>query len=52
MYSVFAVDPAVSCKKNRSSLMNFPIIWVFPKRSAEVHANPLQDMAEIVEYLS
>ena len=24
--------PAVSCKRNRSSLMNFPIIWGFLKR--------------------
>ena len=32
MYSKFAVDPAVSCKRNRSSLMNFPIIQDFPNR--------------------
>ena len=32
MYSIVAADPAVSCKKNRSSLMNFPIIRGFPKR--------------------
>ena len=39
MYSVFAVDPAVSCKKNKTSLMNFLIIWVIPKGNAEMHAN-------------
>ena len=29
---VVAVNPAVSCKRNRSSLMNFPNILGFPKR--------------------
>ena len=32
MYSIVAADPVVSCKKNRSGLMNFPIIWGFPER--------------------
>ena len=31
----FAVDPAISCKRNRSSLMNFPIIWGFLKRKLQ-----------------
>ena len=26
-----AVNPAVSCKRNRPRLMNFPIIWDFLK---------------------
>ena len=34
MYSEFAVNPAVSCKRNRSSLMNFPIIGVFLRGNA------------------
>ena len=32
MYSIVAADPAVSCKKNRSSPMNFLIIQGFPER--------------------
>ena len=28
---LLAADPAESCKKNRSSLMTFPIILGFPK---------------------
>ena len=33
MYSIVAADPAVSCNKNRPSLMNFPIIWDFPEQT-------------------
>ena len=32
MYLIVVADPAVSCKKNRSSLMNFPNIQGFPQR--------------------
>ena len=39
MYSVFAVNPAVSCKKIEPVKMNFPIIRVIPKENAEMHAN-------------
>ena len=31
-YSSTTVDPAVSCNRNRTRSMNFPIIWDFPKR--------------------
>ena len=39
MYLIVAADPAVSCKKNRSSLMSFLIIQGFPERQPLVHGN-------------
>ena len=61
MYSIFAVDPAVSCKRNRSSLMNFPIIQGFPEEEMLKYMqisqivpniqNPPRDTAEKLEIL-
>ena len=60
MYSIVAADPAVSCKKNRPSLMNFPIIQDFSeKKKKQVYTNislialntwnPHRDTAEIIK---
>ena len=56
MYSLVAADPAVSCKKNRSSLMNFLIIWGFLECTQISPIvlnirNPHRDTAEIIKLL-
>ena len=54
MYSVFVVGPAVSCKRNRTSLVNFLIIGRIIMRISQIVPNiwnPLQDTAELVEIL-
>ena len=61
MYSIVAVDPAVSCKRNRFSLMNFPNIRGFPQEGTLKYMriylivpniwNPRRDTAEIIELL-
>ena len=57
MYSIFAVNPAVSCKKIEPVKMNFPIIRVIPEgkcmqifQIVPNNRNSLQDTAEIVKY--
>ena len=56
MYSIVAADPAVSCNKNKPSLMNFPIIWDFLKQMyTDIPLivlnirNPYRDSAEILK---
>ena len=39
MYSILAADPAVSCNKNRPTLMNFPIICDVPSECTYMYTN-------------
>ena len=60
MYSVFAVDPAVSSEKNKTSLNEFPEYSGYSQGKTLNYMrispillniqNPLQAMAEILEY--
>ena len=59
MHSTVAADPAVSCNKNRPSLMNFPIIQEFSRVNVHLYTqiplivpniqNPHRDTAEILK---